>query len=404
MNILMLSTYNHGGAAVACIRLMEALQQNGFKADLLTAADAGNRWPFYAERLSFLPYERDKSVRFSFSLANFGKDLTNHPLVREADVINMHWINQGFLSLEGIRALASLGKPVIWTLQDMWPFTGGCHYTRGCQHFQNNCGLCPFLKNPAEQDLSYRILERKRRLLPSSIQFVTTSRWLGEVAQTSGLLQQSKVLSIPIPVDTDRFKPVDELERKSFRENLQIAPDAHILLFVAMKVSEGRKGFAYLEEALQKLKMLRPGLPLEVVVLGKAEPEAMAGIPYRVHLLGMVREQAQIARAYGCADVFVIPSLEDNLPNTVLESLACGTPVVGFNTGGIPEMVEDRKEGFIAAQGDSDGLVEGMLWVLEKTADKAALRTASRAKILQSYSNSRVAMEYSALYDNMLTR
>lgn len=402
MKILLLNTYPHGGAGVACRRLQAALQASGVTANLLTSNDVGSRWPFYAERLSFIPFERDKSVRFSFSLANFGKNLAQHPLVRAADVLHLHWVNQGFLSLKNIRQLAETGKPIVWTLHDMWAFTGGCHYSQGCEHFKNECGNCPFLKNPAPGDLSNRVWRRKWEFFPKNIQFVTCSEWLASVARSSGLLKNYPVTAIPNPIDTAVFKPLTEAERQAFRSEKGISPNAHVLLFAAMKVSEERKGFRFLLEALQMLKAQRPDFQLEILVLGKAELEALAALPYPVHVLGLVQDQAKLVQAYGAADVFAIPSLEDNLPNTVMESLACGTPVAGFATGGIPEMVGHLQEGFIAPQGDSRALAEGIFEVLEGKTGLEKYRETARRKVEMNYSNAVVAGRYSEIYKNLL--
>jgi glycosyltransferase involved in cell wall biosynthesis len=396
MKILLLNTYPHGGAGAACRRLQAALQESGHEVNMLTAEDLGRRWPFYAERLSFLPFEHDKSVRFSFSLANFGTDLSKHPLVQAADVIHLHWINQGFLSLQGIQALAALGKPIVWTLHDMWAFTGGCHYSRGCTGYLKACGNCPYLRFQGPNDLSHRIWARKLQLYPPNIQFVTCSGWLRDVALSSSLLSAYPVKAIPNPIDTNVFKPATDTERSTFRRELNIAPESRVLLFVAMKVSETRKGFHFLQEALQLLKQQEPARPIEIVVMGKSTPEALATLPYPVHALGMVAGAPALARVYGMADVFVIPSLEDNLPNTVMESLACGTPVAGFNTGGIPEMVDDGVCGFIAPQGDSVALAQAIARVLD--ADQASMRIATREKVVKAYSNKVVAVQYAALY------
>lgn len=403
MKVLLLNTYAHGGAAVACLRLKGALEQSGVDAQMLSADQAGNRWPFYAERLSFLPFERDKSVRFSFSLANFGKNLLDHPMVQEADVLHLHWINQGFLSLQGIQQLSLLGKPIVWTLHDMWAFTGGCHYSRGCDHFQQSCGLCPYLKNPSSGDLSHRLWARKQRLFPKNIQFITCSAWLASVARSSSLLKNYPVKSIPNPIDVTIFKPLTETEKGNFRLSKGISPQTNILLFAAMNVGEERKGFRFLQEALHVLKMQHPDFQLEIVIIGKVQPEVLSALPYPVHALGMIQDQQELIQVYGSADVFVIPSLEDNLPNTVMESLACGTPVAGFETGGIPEMVGHLEQGFIAPQGDSRKLAEGIYWVLNK-ADAPVLRQQAREKATSHYANTLIAKQYIDVYENMLQK
>jgi glycosyltransferase involved in cell wall biosynthesis len=394
MKVVILNTYEHGGAGIAARRLQNALSAQGIETVLLTRAKAGNKWAFYVERLSFLPYERDKSVRFSYSLANFGEDLTNHPDILSADVIHLHWINQGFLSLKNISDLANLDKPIVWTLHDMWTFTGGCHYSQGCTHFLKACGHCLYLKNQSANDLSHRLWLKKQENFPKNIKFVTCSQWLGSIARSSGLLKNHQVSAIPNPIDTNLFKPATTEERANFRTKNNIAPNTKLLLFVAMKVSETRKGFAYLQEALVLLKAKKPDFPLQILVLGQSDPTILSALPYPVLALGMVKEEALMAHYYGVADAFIIPSLEDNLPNTVMESIACGTPVIGFETGGIPEMVGHQKEGFIAAQRDSLGLSEGVLWVLEDEARLEGLRGKARQKAVEFYSNKVVAMRY----------
>jgi glycosyltransferase involved in cell wall biosynthesis len=233
---------------------------------------------------------------------------------------------------------------------------------------------------------------------------VTCSQWLGDVARSSGLLKNYSVTAIPNPIDTDVFKPLPAAERAAFRAAKGIAPGAYLLLFVAMKVSEERKGFRFLQEALDLLKKQQPGLPLELLVLGKAEPEALAALPYPVHALGLVQDQATLAQAYGAADAFVIPSLEDNLPNTVMESLACGTPVAGFATGGIPEMVGHGQEGYIAPQGDSRELAAGIVEILQGKTALEQYRGAARQKVMANYANAVVAGRYMEVYKTMSTR
>jgi len=402
MNVLLLTTYMHGGAGIACRRLQTALTESGETVNLLTMDQTPSKWPFYAERLSFLPYERDKSVRFSFSLANFGHDFRRHKWVQEADVLHLHWINQGFLSLKNIRQLASLGKPIVWTLHDMWAFTGGCHYSGDCDHYQKSCGQCPYLRNPGPKDLSYRIWQKKKEMFPPGIQFVTCSEWLAGEARSGGLLKDYPVSSIPNPIDTRLFQPLSATDRAAFRQAQGVAPNAVLILFAAMKVKEKRKGFHYLLDALYRLKSKYPDLLVELLVLGQSDPQELEALPYPFHALGMVRDVSQLVNVYGASDVFVIPSLEDNLPNTVMESLACGTPVVGFRTGGIPEMVGHLQEGFIAPQQDAEALAQGLYWVVRGEIPIETLRKAAREKVERQYSNSIIGNRYIQLYRELL--
>ncbi len=401
MDILFLSTYLHGGAAVSARRLQSAIVAAGVQANMLTADLSGSRFPFYAERLSFLPFERDNSVRFSFSLANFGHDLRKHPMVQKADILHLHWVNQGFLSLQNIQQLSELGKPIVWTLHDMWAFTGGCHYSGSCENYKDNCGNCPFLRWPGARDLSNKILTRKRDYFPRNMHFVTSSEWLAKVARTSSLLKSYSVEDIPIPIDTDIFRPQDESKKLTYRQKLGIGSHAQVVLFVAIKVSETRKGFSYLHAALEKIKQAQPERPIEILVMGKSDPADLQALPYPVHALGMLSNTADLVNAYTAADVFVIPSLEDNLPNTVLESLACGTPVAGFQTGGIPEMVGHLSEGYIAPQRDADELAKGILYLIDNQKDKSKN---ARQKALAAYANPLIAARYISLYQRLLSR
>ncbi|MFZ4633793.1 MAG: glycosyltransferase family 4 protein [Saprospiraceae bacterium] len=402
MKVALLNTYPHGGAGVACRRLAQALPSVGVEAHLLTRDDAGKKWPFYAERLSFLPYEKDKTVRFSFSPANFGTDLRKNKVVQQADVIHLHWINQGFLSLKNIAQLAELGKPLVWTLHDMWAFTGGCHYSGDCRQFEHGCGSCPYVRRPGPNDLSSHIFLQKQRYFPKKMHFVTCSGWLAGLARESALLRDYPVVDIPNPIDTAVFAPVTDAERLAYRQSLGAPPDAWLLLFVAMKISEKRKGFHLLKNALEHLKATRPDLPLRIMVLGKGDPEALSALPYPVHPLGLVHDVKLLTQAYAAADVFAIPSLEDNLPNTVMEALACGVPVVGFRTGGIPEMVQHGDQGFLAVQGDVESFANGILNVLEGEVPHSAYRLSARRKATEQYAHSVVAGRYKALYEKAL--
>lgn len=402
MKVALLNTYPHGGAGTACSRLTRALPEVGVQATMLTRDEVGKKWPFYAERLSFLPFERDKSVRFSFSPANFGSDLRKTPALQAADVIHLHWVNQGFLSLKSISELSKLGKPLVWTLHDMWAFTGGCHYSGDCTRWQQACGQCPYLKNPSEHDLSNRVWRRKQTLFPKNIRFVTCSAWLAGLARESSLLRDCAIEDIPNPIDTRLFAPITDQERLSIRHRMGVPEDSFLLLFVAMKIGETRKGFHLLREALEHLRRQQPDLQVSLLVMGKSDPETLATLPYPVFPLGLVQGAADLAKAYAAADAFVIPSLEDNLPNTVMESLACGTPVAGFRTGGIPEMVTDADQGFLANPGDTVGLADSIHTLLRGAVPLSAYRLAARRKAMDGYANAVVGGRYKALYESLL--
>ncbi len=268
MRVALLSTFHlAGGAAVAASRLHRALQQAGIDSTLLIGAPRQQeRWQpeagvtsltdtlltdglamgrFVGERLAFLPHEKDPSVRFLFSPGVFGTGLSHHHAIEAADVIHLHWTTFGMLSVAGIGALVRLGKPVVWTMHDMWAFTGGCHHSGTCERYQQQCGECvPFLKRPAPNDLSHRVWRRKQRAYAEgSLAPVACSEWLAGRARRSSLFSSMNVRAIPNPLDTEQFKPTD---KTLAREELGVQSDKRLLLFAAAKVGaagDGGDGF-----------------------------------------------------------------------------------------------------------------------------------------------------------------
>lgn len=413
MKIALVNTYLHGGAGIACQRLMQALNSVGASAKLLTSSAVNkeniqslgnwksmlNKGSFYAERLSFLPHEKSKAVRFSYSLANFGVDISQHPIIADADVINIHWINQGFLSLKSLEKLGRLGKPIIWTMHDMWPFSGGCHYASNCLNYQQTCGNCNFfLKNPKNNDLSNKIWKQKQAIYPKlKLAGATPSVWLRDCAKDSSLFKNTEVRTIPNPIDIEEYKPID---KATARRHYQLPSDKKLALFMAMKVSDERKGFKYFEESLQYLHQQHQAeKDLELVVAGKADAQDFAHLPYKVHYLGQLNGTDALLKAYNASDMFVIPSLEDNLPNTIMESLACGTPVAAFQTGGIPEMVKHQETGYIAEYKNAQQLADGIHWLMQ---NHESLQTNCRQKVLSDYTFEVVAQQYLDLFQKLL--
>jgi glycosyltransferase involved in cell wall biosynthesis len=417
MNVVILSTYQHfGGAAVATSRLHQALRNKGVETTLLIGtsnrqethrpapdvtflannflAESTAFGRFVAERLYFLPSERDPSVRFQFSPAVFGADLNFHPAIQQADIIHLHWTSFGFLSLSGLRSLFDLGKPVVWTLHDQWAFTGGCHYTGGCTHFMTHCHHCPYLKKPAENDLSARRFDRKQWAYANApLHVVHPSRWLAEQAERSTLLGGFPHQVIPNTLDQTIFSPTDRSQTN--------APQR--LLFASANVTDTRKGFTFFAEALKLLHAQHPALTPEILVFGKGRSYLFNELPYTVRSLGLLTSQEEIAAAYNAADALVAPSLEDNLPNTILEALSCGTPVVGFRTGGIPEMIDHRQTGYLAATGSAQELADGLAFILTHP-DPAALRQQARQSAEAHYSEEVVAGQHIELYHSLLNQ
>lgn len=417
MRVLIVNTSEKtGGAAVASARLMEALNNNGVKAKMLvrdketqriTVASlphrALQRWHFLWERWCiFCHLHFSRRHLFEIDIANAGSDITSLPEFREADIIHMAWINQGMLSLKSIGRIIASGKPVVWTMHDIWPATGVCHYARGCSAFKTECHDCRLLPGGGSaHDLSRKIYLRKKRLYTqSSIHFVTCSRWLEDQARQSGLLTGLSVTAIPNPIDTHVFCKRD---KRQARLLTGLPADRRLILFVSQRVTDERKGMDYFIDALNRLTAAHPELKTDwgVVILGGHSEELSAQLPLPAYPLGYVNDEKQIVSIYNSADLFVLPSLEDNLPNTIMEAMACGVPCAGFRVGGIPEEIDHLKNGYVAEYKDTEDLARGIRWILSE-ADYDALSRAAVAKVAASYSQRNVAMKYIEVYNQAM--
>ncbi|MFI5138438.1 MAG: glycosyltransferase family 4 protein, partial [Sphingobacteriales bacterium] len=362
------------------------------------------KFNFFYERLPFIWFKaKDRSVRFAFSSAGTGTDISKQAPVVNADILHLHWTNGGYLSINNFKQLFETGKPVVWTLHDMWVFTGGCHYAGDCNHFVKECGNCWMLRDIGDDDISNRGWLRKSGMLKSAknIVFVTCSHWLADVARTSSMLKGFRIETIPNPIDTVIFSPQDKIEA---RLKWNISPKAKIILFGAANILDRRKGITYLVEALDHLKNDYPGVEdVEIVIFGKNKSFDVNQLPFKVHELNVITSQQDLAALYSLADVFVTPAIEDNLPNTVMESLACGTPVVAFNTGGIPDMVEHQQNGYLAQFKSSADFAAGINYVLNP-GRKTELAANARKKVLENFTNDIVASKYLAVYQSILNK
>lgn len=413
MKVVLINTSDSaGGAAIACHRLFEAHQSTDLATTLLvwekikttnkSILEPELEWRykaiknlnFYLEKLAFLPYEASKSVRFAFSTAKFGIDISKNKAVQEADIIHLHWINKGFLSLDSLQQLVNLKKPIVWTLHDMWAFTGGCHYSDDCINYQTACGNCMFLKNKSTADLSNNVWAKKQELFKyANFHFVTCSNWLQDIALKSSLLNNLSVHSIPNPINTEQYKSIKRATSAKYS-----------ILFQAMNIVDIRKGFIYFIEALNYLKITYPDFSkkIKLVFFGKSKNLALDNLGFESEDLGFLSNSEDIINTYQRTHLFVIPSLQDNLPNTVMEALSCGLPVVGFDTGGIPEMVTHKVNGYIAKQKDAKDLGEGIKWTLEEKDRYTNLSINARLKVEEQYSYKVISQKYHQLYQKVL--
>ena len=418
MKVLLVSTNDkEGGAAIACMRIFKALRKNGAdKVDMLVRKKetdepgvhtvntnffrkAVNSLSFCFERLQILFLLRfRKKYLYQVSIDNFGAvGLLDNPLVKEADVINFHWTSQAMLSVNQLQKLLDMGKHIVFTMHDMHYFTGICHYARSCTRYLAGCGNCYFLgKGKGENDYSRRCFERKLAIRNrQTISFVGCSQWLTDLAKESKVFKGMRVINIPNPIDTSLFRAID---KDDAREQFGVT-GKYVVLFGAYSVKDRRKGFHYLERALNFIHEKYPGYydVIELLTFGKGDPTSVQKLPYRCKSVGYIKDDKKLVALYSAADVFVSPTLEDNLPNTVMEALSCSTPCVSFNVGGLPQLIDHKRNGYLAKYRDHEDLAEGIMEVLQAI-DRNVMRHAARKKVEENFSETVIAMKYRELY------
>lgn len=375
---------NSGGAAKAAHRHNDAMRRSGIDAKMLVIKERGifpsrdvislcrfsmrNRraWNKVRKEVKLL----DKELRpYAAWYSNIdGLDISGHKAIQEADAIWLHWVSKGMISIESLEKILQTGKPVYWFMHDMWPMTGGCHYSLGCERFTDRCGCCPRLHDNSgsddPDDLSAKQLSAKMKHWRGypNLRILTPSNWLADCARRSSLFKGSDIRVFRNVIDTDIYSPRDKMEaRKSFG----LPADRKLILFGAHTLKSRYKGWDTLRDALQILS----GKGYECVVFGKVRHKDMArDIAMPVHFVGRLTSDKRLATLYSACDVFVTASIADNYPNVLVEAMACGLPCVGFNIGGIPEIIDDGVNGRIVdydqSGGSAEALAQGIVDVL----------------------------------------
>lgn len=407
LKVVHINTFPGGGAARAALRLHEGLRASGVDSYYLTV-NQGSIGP------DFLTYRWEKGLlmrlrrrwikaklqrqhaRYLAHSVHEGyyDDRTVffdlHEQVADFDVLHLHWVN----GLVDSRFFRMTDQPIIWTLHDMTPFTGGCTYDRNCGRFTIGCGACPQFASTDPNDITHDVWLRKKaafdRIPQRQITITAPSQWLANLAASSPLLGRFHVKVIPNGLDTALYRPIDRGEARS---RLGVPADARVALFVASDTTNPRKGFKYLSEALSQLTDIER---LFLLSIGQGGDLPHGPIPCKA--LGAVSDEETMAAAYSAADVFVIPSVQDNLPNTVLESMACGTPVVGFDVGGVPDMVRHEQTGLIAPVGDVAALAIAVRRILVDPDLAGRISLQCRAVAVDEYSLTLQASRFIDLY------
>lgn len=312
-------------------------------------------------------------------------------------IINLNWVCNGFVPIE---ALAKFQQPLVWTIQDMWAFTGGCHYTLGCDRYQDNCGSCPQLKSDRDRDLSRWVWQRKQKAWQNlNLTIVTPSSWMAECARSSSLFRELAIEIIPFGFNTAKFAPYDS---KQARRKLNLPQNKQLVLFGAIDATgDTRKGSHLLQQALKKLGQSQWQEKIELVIFGASQPEQPIDFGFPVHYLGHLND-AHLRLAYSAADVMVAPSLQEAFGQTASESLSCGTPVVVFKCTGLADIVDCDRNGYIAEYENIEDLARGIVWVIEDKERHQQLCYHARQKAEREYAESVQANRYLSLFEKIL--
>lgn len=327
-----------------------------------------------------------------FSTGFVGFDFTRTREYEDADIIHLHWINNGFVN---IKHLSKITKPIIWTMRDMWPMTGGCHYSMGCERYKIGCGKCTQLCSSRGYDLSKVVLNRKTKYIPKNTKFVGISSWLSETAKNSFLLRTFDVRTIYNNINTNDFFPID---KQVARDALGISTDKKIILIGAQSINDFYKGFEKFIEATQWLDKNK----YIFCFFGKLNNELVSILDFKYENFGFLNDNASLRLLYSAADVFVAPSLIDAFGKTLAESMACGTPVVCFNTTGPKDIVDHQLNGYKAAPFESSDLANGINWVINSPEYKT-LSNNAREKVIRCFDSKVAAKQYIELYQSILT-
>lgn len=408
MNILHLSTeYNLGGSGRAAYRIHSSLLRRGHTSRMLVSGlvygvpEAGPIWrslPWRAGDWFARSLTEALSLQYLFLPSSWA--LLRHPWFRTADVVQLYNTHGGYFS-HSVIGVASRRKPFIWRLSDMWPLTGHCCYSYECDRWKTGCGTCPLLSDePAlRKDRTALLWRAKQRIYAgANVTLVAPSRWIAGIAAQSPLVKHWPVEVIPNGLNLTVFRPV---RKAAAREVLGLPQDEAVILFSSVETKAYRKGGTFVAEAVHALKG-KTRTPFRLLVVGNRASEWERALDVPVTTINAVKDDHLLATLYSAADVFLHPALADNLPNGVLESLACGTPVVAFDVGGVGEAVRPMETGYLARDKDAQDLAAGLQRLLDDDDLRRRLGIRCRAVAEAEYDMELQTQRFEALYQRVL--
>lgn len=408
MRVVHLVVSNRGGAAKAAIRLHQALLRSGEQSEVVVLEKKGadnEVSSYFQTKLHMYLWKslrhilkifwrtgivRNRDQYYSFN--GIGVSLEKHKSIREADIIHMHWICNGYVTAaEMIRAVNN-GKKLVWTLHDMWAFTGGCHYTGGCKKYLTECANCECIKR--DQDALRQQLSKRELFTKKNVIVVGCSSWISGCAEKSSVMKGCNISSVHNCIDTTVFRPYEAAEIIKLKKKIGITEKERCLLIGAMNISDTRKGIEFIE----KIAALFSEKNYVFLFFGQGE--------YRINTdvkqvyLGNIASEEKLALLYSMSDVFLAPSKEENLANTVLESISCGTPVAAFNIGGMKEMIKQGENGYLARPFDIKDFCCGIECCIEIKKEHSDTWFNHYAE--EKFGFSKISSEYKEVYRKLL--
>ena len=401
-----------GGAAIATRRLHEGLTEAGIDSTLFVQRKYTSRKDVYTYKSGFQSIINTTSSRYNRfpkifyperkkEAYNTGYSLNSlAPVIKEfkPDIIHLHWIADGFIN---INELKRFNIPVVWSLHDMWPFTGGCHYSYDCSKYTFLCGCCPVLCSTKKNDLAFKVFQSRSKSIKNlNLTVVSPSRWLSDSASNSAIFRDSQIATIPHGLNLEIFKPAGKNHSRAIH---YIPEDKKIILFGGINPHiDKRKGFHLLEEALNILKNKKELENCELLVFGCEEKMIDFQNAIKTTYSGYIAHDIAMPVTYSAADVMIVPSYQEAFGLTALEAMACGTPVVAFDTTGPKDIVTHKESGYLASPYEPEDLAEGIKWVLKNNSNALNISENARNRVVKEFDVKNVVQKYSELYSKIL--
>ncbi len=400
-----------GGAGVVTYRLMRGLRNAGVDARLIVYTRLSDNdenvdligtrflrgWVFMKERLKiFLANGFNRENLFKVSIADEGFALHRHPWVKGADVIALNWINQGLLSLDGVIKIARLGKPIVWTMHDMWNLTGICHHAHSCTGYLKECGACPLLKGHGNKDLSHRVWLRKRRLYATTpIKFVAVSNWLARKCAESSLMRECDITVIPNSFPTSSFHT-----SVSTPPSWKVEYKRNVIVMGAARLDDPIKGLPIAIQALNIIFNARPDIANStmVVFFGDIRDASILDSLNISHVhLGRINDPRQLREIYAASNIVLSTSLYETLPGTLIEGQAAGCIPVSFGKGGQSDIIDHKVTGYIAEYKNPQSVADGIIWAIEHPVDRKTLHKS----VMEKFDEKIVVQRYIELFNSL---